>query len=148
MKFKTQKFYVVMEDKSIKSLEDADLTKLAKGLTGNEALKIAKENNKRIPFKFEVIENIDLNEKLNKILIDWIIFTGDVYKDRICRLYLDWDLVLDSFWDCLADSDCDGRVVLVDNVKPDISKSELDKLVKAKVNERMKKMLRDLAEKI
>ena len=133
------KIYTILKNNKIIELSKANLKDLKPSLSGQEALDLAEKHGLRLPFQFEVINEIDSNKKLKQILIDNWIWTGEKYKNSLSRLALDGDLDLGSPWDDLGDSGSAGRVVFVkDKIKLPSNnlKSDLKKL------EKIKKILR------
>jgi hypothetical protein len=120
------KYYTILNNGKISELDKADLKDLKKGLTGQEALDLAKKHGGRLPFIFEVLRDLD-NTKLKQILIDNWIWTGELYNGSLSRLCLYGGLSLYSYWDDLSDSDSGGRVVFV---KDDVDVSKVKSIAK------------------
>ena len=133
------KIYTILKNNKIIELSKANLKDLKPSLSGQEALDLAEKHGLRLPFQFEVINEIDSNKKLKQILIDNWIWTGEKYKNSLSGLCLCGNLDLDSYWYYLDDSYSVGRVVFVkDKIKLPSNnlKSDLKKL------EKIKKILR------
>jgi hypothetical protein len=113
------KYYTILNNGKISELNKANLKDLKKGLTGQEALDLAKTHKLRLPFIFEVARDLD-NAKLKQILIDSWIWTGELYNGRLSGLSLGNDLLLYSGWGYLAYSFSAARVVFVKD-KVDVS---------------------------
>lgn len=133
------KYYTILENNKIIELDKVELKDLKEGLTRQEALDLAKKHNLRLPFIFEVAQDIDSNEKLKQILIDGWIWTGELYNGNLSGLGLGGDLGLHSTWCDLAGSLCFGRVVFVE----DKAIREDEQKIRADEQERIIKIIED-----